>query len=113
MLTESLILALITVIALDQGVDPEFARNVAKVESSCPKTGAQVRIGRLGKSKFYGPMGIHKDFKKKWDIENPVCNIVIGVKALRGRNKRKILKRYNPKADAAYFMAVLGKGRIK
>jgi hypothetical protein len=54
-------------------------------------------------------MGIHKDFKKKWDIENPVCNIVIGVMALRGRNKRKILKRYNPKADAAYFRAVLGR----
>ena len=86
------------------GVDPVFAEAVMRVESGT-KTQA-VRLGRLGKSPYYGPFGIHRDFLKKWPIDDPLVNVLVGVKALRGRDKLKVLRRYNSQAEQAYFRAV-------
>ena len=96
---------LITLFAQVHGVDPEFAKAVAIVESRLPGK-ATLRTGRLGRSKFFGPMGVHQCFLKKWPIDNPVWNIYVGVRALRGRPWRKVLHRYNPEATPAYIKAV-------
>lgn len=100
---------LIGLMAVSQGVDPEFARQVARVESGLPRTGQEVRLGRLGRSKYFGPMGIHESFRRRWDIANPVINIWVGVRALRGEDKLRVLRRYNPRASREYLRAVLGR----
>jgi hypothetical protein len=89
------------------GVDPYFAMAVAHVESSTKSQ--EFRIGKMGRT-FYGPMGIHKCFKTKWDISNPYVNIQVGVRALRG-NQRRALRRYNPKATPTYESAVFAAKR--
>ena len=90
-------------------VDPAFALAVARLESGT-KT-QEYRLGRLGKSKYYGPFGIHRDFLKKWPIDNPYINIQVGVKALRGTDKRRVLRRYNTASNRTYERAVLAKMR--
>jgi hypothetical protein len=101
----SVFLAWMMVCSLYYGVEPEFALAVARVESG---TQAEwVRFGRLGRSPYYGPMGINKCFLNKWPIDNPYVNMEIGVKALRGPDKRRVLKRYNEKFDEGYFRAVM------
>lgn len=85
-------------------VEPSFALAVAHIESRLPGK-EEFRCGKMG-STFFGPFGIHKCFKKRWPIDNPLVNCWIGVRALRGRNKKKILKRYNAKFDQAYWLAI-------
>lgn len=86
--------------AATHGVEPEFALAVATVES-------RLQCGPLGsKGTYYGPMGIHKCFRAKWDIANPFVNIAVGVKALKGRDQRRVLQRYNASFNEAYFRAV-------
>ena len=84
------------------GVEPEFALAVARVESGT-KT-QEYRVGRLGRSNFYGPMGVHRCFLK---TGSPFEVIELGVKALRGKDKAGVLRRYNPKLDRAYERAVM------
>ena len=84
------------------GVEPEFALAVARVESGT-KT-QEYRVGRLGRSNFYGPMGVHRCFLK---TGSPFEVIELGVKALQGKDKAKVLRRYNPKLDRAYERAVM------
>lgn len=87
------------------GVEPEFALAVARIESGT-KT-AWLRCGPLGKAgKYYGPFGIHRDFRKKWPIDNPYVNVAVGVRALQGRDQRRVLQRYNAEFNEAYFRAV-------
>ena len=83
-------------------VEPEFALAVARVESGT-KT-QEYRIGRLGKSDFYGPMGVKGCFLK---TGSPFEVIELGVRALRGKDKARVLRRYNPKLDRAYERAVM------
>ena len=106
-LTTVLLIAWVKACALTYGVDPEFAQAVMIVESR-PAGGAEMefRVGRLGKSRYYGPFGIEKSFLKKWDIANPFVNVEVGVKALRGSDKRRVLKRYNASFNEAYYREV-------
>ena len=106
-LASALLIAWIKSCALVYSVDPSFAQAVAIVESRAPGGGElEMRVGRLGRSKYWGPFGIHRDFLKKWPIDDPFVNIEVGVKALRGSNKRKVLKRYNASFDEDYYREV-------
>jgi len=91
-------------VAITYGIQPEFALAVARIESGT-KT-QEYRIGPMGKGTYYGPLGIHKDFLKKWPINNPYMNILIGVKALQGKDQVRVLRRYNKTCDQAYLKAV-------
>lgn len=99
----AILLYLIGVIAQTYHVDPNFAKAVAVIESR--KGNELLRTGRLGKSNYYGPMGVNKCFLNRWPIDDPIVNIVIGVRALRG-NERKVLHRYNAKCDSSYTQAI-------
>ena len=59
----------------------------------------------MGKGTYYGPMGIHRDFLKKWNIADPMTNILVGVRALRG-DQARVLRRYNASCNRAYVKAV-------
>jgi hypothetical protein len=94
-LAAALLLAWMQACAVSCGVEPEFAYAVARVESGVPG-GPALRCGPLGRAgKYYGPFGIHRDFKRRWAIDDPFVNVAVGVKALRGADKRRVLKRYN------------------
>lgn len=70
-------------------VEPPFALAVMQMESN-------FKIGPLGrKGTYIGPGGIHKAFRSKWNIDDPEENIRVTVAALRGKDKVKVLKRYN------------------
>jgi hypothetical protein len=106
-LLSALLLAWLTACAQVHGVDPAFAQAVMITESR-PAGGADLefRVGRLGKSRYFGPFGIEKSFLKKWDIANPFVNVEVGVKALRGKDQTQVLRRYNPTATLAYIREV-------
>jgi len=87
------------------GVDPNFALAVAETESSCK--GKRFRFGRMGKGTFYGPFGIHKCFRRRWDIGNPYVNTQVGIRALaRHKNQRRSLRKYNASFNEAYWKRV-------
>lgn len=103
----AVLLAWMRACALTYGVEPEFAYAVARVESGVPG-GPALRFGPLGRAgKYYGPFGIHRDFRKKWPIDHPLVNVAVGVRALRGQDKRRVLQRYNTNFDESYFRAVM------
>ena len=52
-------------------------------------------------------MGINDCFLSKWPIDDPFVNVEVGVKALRGSDKRRVLRRYNPKLNRAYEQTVM------
>lgn len=106
-LSTAILLAWMKACCLTYGVEPEFAYAVAMVESRAAG-GAEMRCGPLGRSgKYYGPFGIHRDFLKKWPIDHPFINVVVGVRALLGADKRRVLKRYNTEFNEEYFRAVM------
>ena len=94
-------------------VEPPFAQAVFQVESGCP--GHQYRLGRLGRSKFAGPAGLHIAYvREKFGVDacDPWDNILIGVRALRGRDKVQVLKRFNPEwRKDRYLACVMAKMR--
>ncbi|MGO9175295.1 MAG: hypothetical protein ACLQED_04030 [Desulfobaccales bacterium] len=93
------------VCSVKYGVDPNFALAVAETESSCK--GQQIRFGKMGKGTFYGPFGIHRCFLKKWDIDDPMVNTMVGIQALaRYKDHRKTLQKYNAEFNEAYFQRV-------
>jgi len=99
-LPAALLLAWMQACATLYGVEPEFALAVATIES-------RLQCGPLGRKGTYcGPMGIHKCFRAKWDIDNPFVNIAVGVRALKGRDQRRVLQRYNASFNEAYWRAV-------
>jgi hypothetical protein len=103
----ALLLAWMQTCGLTYGVEPEFVWAVARVESGVPGI-SEIRCGPLGRAgKYYGPMGINRCFKTKWPIDDPFVNVEIGVKALRGADKRRVLKRYNAAFNEAYYRAVM------
>lgn len=70
-------------------VEPPFALAVMKMESG-------FKCGPLGRhGTFIGPGGIHKQFRAKWAIDDPKENIRVTIAALEGRDKVRVLKRYN------------------
>jgi hypothetical protein len=76
------------------------------VESGCRMN--EIKVGPLGGSgKFIAPMGINRCFRTKWDIDDPFENIRVGVAALRGRDERQVLKRYNAEFNEGYYRAVM------
>lgn len=90
-------------------VDPAFLIAVMHIESR--KGNQEFRFGRIGKI-YYGPCAIHKDFLKKWAIDDPETNIEVGARALRNvgyddRLQKKRLYRYNTICDPAYVKAVM------
>lgn len=102
-LSEILIVVWIHFYSIQYEVDPHFAHAVAIVE--CGPKG--IRSGPLNrKGTYIGPFAIHKDFRNKWDIDDPRENIRIGVAALRGCNKVQVLRRYNTKCNSRYIKAV-------
>jgi hypothetical protein len=53
---------------------------------------------RIGRSPYWGPMGINECCPvPRQVLTDPVGNIQVGVKALRGECPEKVLKRYNAK----------------
>jgi hypothetical protein len=79
---------------------------VARIESGTRTE--YLRCGPLGRTgKYYGPFGIHRDFLKRWKVDNPYINVQVGVKALKGQDKRRVLRRYNDSFDEAYYRAVM------
>jgi hypothetical protein len=91
--------------AVTEGVDPDFAGAVAMVESG-------LKCGPLGKrGRFVGPMGIARCYKDRFDIYDWRENVRVGVRALRGKDKLKVLRRYNAASNRAYERAVLAKMR--
>lgn len=89
-------------------VDPHFLMAVGHIESR--KGNRAFRFGRIGKS-FYGPMGIHRDFWKKWDIDDPETNVMVGARALQGTGKdvmaqKKRLRRYNTAFTMSYWKEI-------
>jgi hypothetical protein len=86
-------------------VDPYFALAVAETESSCK--GERFRFGKMGKGTYYGPFGIHKQFLKKWPIDDPYVNTEIGIRALsRYKNQRAALKKYNATFNESYWKRI-------
>ena len=97
-------------IAQAYGVCPSFAQAVAVVESRPAGTEIALRVGPIGGGRFYGPFAIHKDYLKRWPIDVPWINCVVGVRALRGKDKKRVLQRYNRSWTPAYHAEVM---RIK
>ena len=107
-LSTALLLAWMKTTCAHYGVEYEFAHAVGIVESRPKGGGMEMRVGPLGKSgRVVGPMGIAKCFASKYDIYNVFTNVELGVKALRGADKRRVLRRYNPESTPAYTQAVL------
>jgi len=107
-LTTALLVAWLRACALTYSVDPEFAQAVAIVESRPAGGGMEMRFGPLGRSgKYYGPMGVNRCFLGKWPINNPFVNVQVGVMALRGADKRRVLRRYNASFTEAYYQEIL------
>lgn len=102
---------LICAYALENGIEPAFAMAVAHIESRFG--GKEFRVGLMGGSRYFGPMGIHRCFKKRWPIDQPETNIKVGCWALRGvgsnvSRQRSRLKRYNASFNCGYWRAVRG-----
>ncbi|MCL4501163.1 MAG: hypothetical protein M1438_04825 [Deltaproteobacteria bacterium] len=107
-LPTALLIAWIRAAALFYGVEPEFALAVAHVESGTATQ--EFRLGPLGKKGIYaGPFGLHRAYCREHfglDPLAPETNIMIGVKALRGRDQRRVLQRYNRSFNESYYRAV-------
>lgn len=88
------------------GIDPNVALAVAEVESS--GQGQRFRFGPIGKGTYYGPMGLHKCFLRRWNIGDPYVNTEIGIRALaRKRDLRRSLRKYNASFDETYYKRIM------
>lgn len=96
--------------AVKYDIAPAFAIAVAHVESR--KGYQEFRVGQMGRSAYYGPMGINKCFRQQWRVDLPETNIAVGCYALRGvgnsvvKLKRRLM-RYNTSFDLGYWKAVM------
>jgi hypothetical protein len=88
-------------------VDPYICLGVAGAESSTREV--EFRFGKMGRSRYYGPFGIHKCFLDKWRIDDPYVNTEVGIRAL-ARHKddlRRSLKKYNAEFNEGYYKRVI------
>ena len=110
-LASALLIAWIKSCALVYSVDPSFAQAVAIVESRAPGGGElEMRVGRLGRSKYWGPMGLNQDcFKDKKNVSDPFLNVYWGVKALARYPADEIrsLKKYNSSYNNSYYKEIV------
>ena len=70
-------------------------------------------MGRLGKSKYWGPMGLNQDcFKDKENVSDTFLNVYWGIKALARYPSDEIrsLKKYNSSYNNSYYKEIV---RIK
>lgn len=87
------------------GVEPEFALAVATLES-------RLQVD-LETPKYVGLFCLHKGYVREHfgltpqQAKEPLVNIAIGVRALRGRDKDKVLRRFNPEDRGPYRRKVL------
>lgn len=105
MITNMAICAMIEAAAILHGADPAFCKAVARIEPGTKSQ--QFRIGPASSGKFYAPFNIHKDYLKKWRIDILEVNVEVGVKALKGKNKRQVLKWFNPQFNEKYYTEVM------
>lgn len=95
----------------DIPIEPEIVAAVAVVESSTKHE--PIRFGPLGKKgRFIGPMGLHRDFRKQWDIDDPVINTRVGAWTLVKKIRKygsliEALKKYNEAYTVDYGKKVL------
>jgi hypothetical protein len=102
------LLFLLHVLCWSHRVEPAFAQAVAHVESS--DRHHEFRYGPMGKGTYAGPMGLHRAYcREKFGVDPvaPEVNIAIGVRALRGRDKVQVLRRYNTEYNRAYERSVM------
>ena len=99
-LTTAILLAWMTACCQEFNVEPAFAKAVCRIESGT-KTEAY-RFGQLGRSKYAGPFGLHIAYvREKFGVDatDPMMNVLVGVRALRGtqtdQDKIRRLKNYN------------------
>lgn len=88
------------------GVPLKNALAVAHIESRNKQQA--FRIGRLGKSHYFGPFGIKDCFA---GADDPEANIVLGISAIARLTKRygsfkAGLKRYNTEFTESYWAAI-------
>ena len=94
------------------GVDPNFCLAVAECESSDQHH--QFRFGKIGRKGYWGPFGIAPCFLKKYAINDPWTNTVVGIRALARHLKKchgkpwEALQKYNtePAGFDAYYRRV-------
>jgi len=91
-------------------VDKYFILALFRVESGLPG-GPEIRFGRLGKSQYFGPGGVHKCFLKRWNLYNPYISTWVSIRALRGvgsdvKKQKARLKRYNAEFKPEYWKAI-------
>lgn len=90
-------------------VNPQFAKAVMAAESG--NACHEYRWGRLGNSPFWGP-GIRGRYHHGLDAASPWQSITLCVRALQGKNYRRVLQRYyGPGMPAHYYKAVMAKMR--
>ncbi len=95
----------VQMVSKEYGVDPNFALAVAETESSYK--GQQFRFGRMGRTHYSGPFGINRCFLRKWNVDDPWINTVLGIRALSFyRNKRQTLQHYNANFNEGYYRRV-------
>jgi hypothetical protein len=88
------------------GMDPYVCLGVAGAESSLGEV--EFRFGKMGRSRYYGPMGINKCFLEKWNIADPYVNTEVGIRALaRYKDLRRSLKKYNAEFNEGYYKRVI------
>lgn len=99
------LLGCIKVCSAFYGVEPEFALAVAHIES---RTSTEyVRQGQIGRVGYWAPFAIHPDYKKRWAVDYAPINVLVGVKALQGKDKLRVLKRYNREYTRSYGAEVM------
>ena len=111
-LSTAILLVWMTTCCRENQVEPEFARAVMQVESG--NKHHQIRWGRLGRSKYAGPFGLHIAYvREKFGVDatDPWVNVAVGVRALRNTQttaqKERRLRRYNTEFNPAYWRAVM------
>ncbi len=93
--------------AIEYGTKPEYVMAVATIESR--KGDREFREGLMGRT-YFGPMGVHRCFLSKWEIDKTEVNIMVGARALRGIQSldalKKRLRKYNTECNPSYLAAV-------
>lgn len=112
---QAVLLSYMAAVAQVNHIDPVKFRALCTVESRPTRGGElEMRVGRLGKSPFYGPGGVNEQcFKDKDMVKNPYSNLFFAGQALAKHGARtskgswvKALLAYNTEATPAYIWEV-------
>jgi hypothetical protein len=101
----------------EYNVDPAFALGLWQIESSLPG-GPTIRLGRLGRTQYYGPGGLFRGCKilKGLDLDNPWVATWASVQALKGTGfneaaQKRRLRSYNAQWTPRYERDVMAAKR--